>query len=572
MLEIKQSCLTFLERENRALDFCCDKFYDNVAVPTYKWCYQKYYVPNKDRIALCFSNFLKKIEGLCEDPFSSETLLSLRQTIEDFSFRMANPIPNKLSSTDFHQFLISILEQYKIYRYFSNTQQLLQRMNCILMNLFPQEAILNHVNKFIDLSRWKAKQQPQQKSFFHVFRQSSISVLSNFVISSFDFFCDRFFQHIIVPTFNRFYNTYFVPNQDRIFDCFLKYQKEMENFLEDPFSTDTLLFYGKKIENLSLWMAKQQPTEEPAFHFFRQSSISIGQHLYAYIKEVNRILQIPVSLRKFVKNLSIDTYFHQSAQAKGRFFVFLNGIRLQIKKVFLFIVDYIIRIADFIFQVILVSPQLEFFSYLHKILHDLRDKVHDRITDRALQVIQKQETLVRKGLVKNIREYLQDFMLKHVEDWEKLFNKDSEDFVDRMMVKGFELFNLFRDNKLLSKHPDIILKHVKDWAQSFDKDEILAKRMIVKAGLGLLGFLKAKKLLGDHPFFEKCIDEFFWKKLFQPNVWKKCVEPYLAEYYQAHNETFDPKKDNMFGFLSRYNSWYLFFPIKKANRFLKGIA
>ncbi len=292
-----------------------------------------------------------------------------------------------------------------------------------------------------------------------------------------------------------------------------------ENLWEDPFSTETLLYCGKKIEDLSLWMAKRKPTQNPYLHFIDQSCISIGQHLYDWVKEANQIAQLPISLKVFMKNVSFDNYMKQATQSKGRLVIFLNSVRLKIKGVALALVDYAIRILDLFFQYITANPQFEVFKYLRDIIRNARENVKQGFSDVAIKVIEKRETEIRKTVVCNSANSTLDFIVPIID------------------------------------------------------------RAVLKTGLGLFAYSYLERavecLLPGHTFALRTITGATTAYL----LWQNVYQPYFDEYYQAHKEEFNPEQNNMKPFLSRHLSHYLsrfqlgllFFSVDKMRVFLKGV-
>lgn len=298
----------------------------------------------------------------------------------------------------------------------------------------------------------------------------------------------------------------------RISACFSnRLEMRVKNLWEDPFSTKTFLTLFKPVENLSLWMTKHKPTQKPFLHFLDQSFISIGQHLYAYMKEVNHLFQLPISLKAFIKRISFDNYMIQLAQSKGRVFVFLNSALLKAKKVALALVDYVIRIADLFFQCVFASPQFEVFGYLREILHNAREKIHGRFTELAIRAIENRESRIRKIVVGNVADFTTHYIVT------------------------------------------------------------LINRVAIKTGLGVVAYAFLEKgvesLLPGHSLALRTITGATTAYL----LWRDVYQPYFDEYYQAFKPKFDPDKCNMRTFLARYYLSYLSMPIDKVNTFLKGV-
>lgn len=321
--------------------------------------------------------------------------------------------------------------------------------------------------------------------------------------------CDGFSEHIVIPLLK---SGYHVGGEvtARVAGCFsTRMEKHVRNFWVDPFSTETLLTLLKPVENLSHKIARRKPTQKPFLHFLDQSLVSSSQHLYAYIKEVNHLLQIPQNIKAFIKTFSFDNFMTHSTQLGGRMFIFLNSIFLGAKQVALILIDYAIRITDLFFQCILATSKFEVLGYLREIVHDARMKVRNKFKDLAMNAIQKRECRIRREIVANVA-----------------------DFTTRYVVS-------------------------------------LVNRVVIKTGLGLAAYSCFEKALQSSiPVHTLALQTLAGVSTVYL-LWKNIYEPYLDEYYQAYKKEFDPSQCTMKEFLDRYYLGYLYFPLEGVSNFFQ---
>ncbi|NGX27732.1 MAG: hypothetical protein K940chlam6_01670, partial [Chlamydiae bacterium] len=227
-------------------------------------------------------------------------------------------------------------------------------------------------------------------------------------------FCDGFSNRIVVPFLQSGYHLGGEVTA-RVAECFsTRVEKHVRNFWVDPFSTETLLTLFKPVENLSHKIARRVPTQKPFLHFLDQSLVSSSQHLYAYIKEVNHLLQIPQNIKAFIKTFSFDAFMTHSTQLGGRVFIFLNSVALKAKQIALVLLDYAIRIIDLFFQCILATSEFEVLGYMREIVHDARMKIRNKFKDLAMKSIQKRECRIRREIVANVADFTTRYVVSLV--------------------------------------------------------------------------------------------------------------------------------------------------------------
>ena len=182
----------------------------------------------------------------------------------------------------------------------------------------------------------------------------------------------------------------------------------------DPFSSEFSLFFTTRVELLSASLAERRPVQNRCFHYFDQSLISCGQHLNAYVKELNYLLRLPEYIKGFASLFSFEQFFIQLAKACGEDLDWVMGILIRVKQGLLLVVGKVFNLADRFFRRFSFGYQLEVFGYLGAIIHDARVGVRTRFADIAIRTIERRERVVRREVMAAVADVVLDTTAKAV--------------------------------------------------------------------------------------------------------------------------------------------------------------
>lgn len=335
-------------------------------------------------------------------------------------------------------------------------------------------------------------------------RDNSLLVRFNNTLNSVG---DGFARWVVIPPMQRGYQ-FSGELIARVAGCFsASSEKSVRDLWKDPLSTNTLLSLFKPIEELARRVASHNPTQVRFFHFIDQSIVSHAQHLYLYLKEMNKLLELPKGIKEFVKASSLNHVISRSARLGGRLFIAIDSMRLQARKIVLAFFHYLVLTIDLFFQYMLLIPDLELLKYLLDAIEAGRGKLHGKFSDQAIKAIEKRERRVRAEIVANVANFTMDYVTT------------------------------------------------------------LTSRVSLKTILGLGAYFKIERALQSAYAISTtpmqasvgCITAYL--------LWRNVFQPYFDEYYQAYKTDFNPNNCTMGEFLDRYSMGCFHIPVEGAKNF-----
>jgi len=289
----------------------------------------------------------------------------------------------------------------------------------------------------------------------------------------------------------------------RVSSCFsASLEKSVRNLWRDPLSTDTLLFLSKPIEGFARQIANHQPVQNRIFHFIDQSIVSHAQHLCLYLKEMNKLLELPKGIKEFIKASSLNHVLSRSARLGGRLFIAIDSMRLHLRKITLAVLHYLVLTIDLMFQYLLLTPDVEFMKYLLTVIDSGRGKIHGKFSDQAVKAIEKRESRIRAEIVANVADFTMDYVIT------------------------------------------------------------LTSRVSLKAILGLGAYFKIEKALQGAYAISTTPLQASVGIVTAYLLWRNVYQPYFESYYEAYKQDFDPENCTMKEFLDRYSMGYFIIPVE----------
>lgn len=341
------------------------------------------------------------------------------------------------------------------------------------------------------------------------------------MISSLDNYCfeaneylnslaDAFSHKLPIPLINAGYqySSKAVAQAGGLFSNALKMR--ISRASKDPWSTRTILAMLTPVEKFTRFSAQKNPTSIPGLHFLDRSIISIHQHLYAYLKEVNDLLCVPEDMKAFFSRFSIGTVLDHGSQLGGDLGKVLGRVRKVVSKIIFFILDQVIWITDLFFQTLLSSPELRVLSYLREVIRTGRDKLQGTIKEHAQKVLHEREVRIRSQLVAAVANATNEYIVT---------------LVNRVAFKtflGLAAYSLLE----MACTPTLPATPL---------------RAVVGGATALL-------------------------------IWQNVYKPFLQEYYDSYNSKFNPEECYLQDFLSfhEYNELYL--PLEGGKKFFKDAS
>ncbi|MDN3506387.1 MAG: hypothetical protein P0S96_04060 [Simkaniaceae bacterium] len=294
----------------------------------------------------------------------------------------------------------------------------------------------------------------------------------------------------------------------RVAGCFsTSLEKSVRNNWKDPVSTDFLLALFKPIEGLARRVADHKPSQARLFHFIDQSVVSHAQHLYVYVKEMNKLLELPKGIKEFVRASSFNNVLSRSARLGGKAFIAIDSMRLQARKIALTIFHYLVVTIDLFFQYMLLIPDVEILKYLLDAIKAGQSKLHGKFSDHAIKAIEKREKRVRAQIVANVANCTIDYVTT------------------------------------------------------------LASRVSLKVILGLGAYFKFERTLQSAYSISTTPLQFTVGSITACLLWRNVFQPYFYEYYKAYEQDFNPDNCTMSEFLDRYSMKGLTIPVEGAKNF-----
>lgn len=285
----------------------------------------------------------------------------------------------------------------------------------------------------------------------------------------------------------------------------------IRNTWVDPLSTDKLLKIFVPLENLARRISLRIPTQKRVFHYFDQVFVSSAQHFYAYIKEVNGILDIPRRLKVLAEKMNFDQIIADRLNKRGEVFVIAMDFLGTVKEVVLTLLDLVIKVVDYVLQRIFLNPNFALLGYARDIVDKARKKIHAKFCVVAVHAIEKREKKLRKEIVANVATFTTHYLTT------------------------------------------------------------LVNRVSLKTGLGVLSYFAAEALIHSSLPIHKAALKVTAVSLTTFFLWKNIYGPFLNEYYEAYNKNFDPDKSYLKNFLDRYCLGYLYYPLEGAKNLFESL-
>ncbi len=179
----------------------------------------------------------------------------------------------------------------------------------------------------------------------------------------------------------------------------------------DPFSSESVLKVTKHVEAFSGLIARSEVTNRPYLQFLDRSLTSCSQHLYASVKEVNYLLNLPDKLRDYASKFTVDRFMLQVSEYSGKLFVVVSKIILIAKYTVLALIDLIIKVVDCTIQFFTFTKKIAVLGYLRDIIHAAKGEVHDKFVDIAKRTITNRENHIRKQITAKITNTVTDYIV-----------------------------------------------------------------------------------------------------------------------------------------------------------------
>lgn len=313
---------------------------------------------------------------------------------------------------------------------------------------------------------------------------------------------DAFSEKIVLPAMKSSYDLMGNIVSLPIYPISSNLYETVQKYWYDPLSTHVAVKFTKPVEVLAGAIASRKAIGIRGLNYLDTCLISSAQHLYAYVKEVNYLLELPKKLKHFAKTLSFDQFFNKLSKLFGRVSVLIIEVILAFKYLVLKIIDLVLFLFD-LFIGFFDSNDFSFMvRYSKDIVHNSINKIHGKFYDVALKAIETRENAVRKELVASATYATAHYFVT-------TFNQAAI----RVIIGGV-LF--WAGKSFLEASVD---------ASSYSTNLV---------GLAVLGKI----------------------------LWSDIVKPKLDSYYETYDHAFDVKASYLMRFCEQHSITYLFPPLK----------